>query len=78
MSSIDEFNNLLAQINPKCHTVDRQPEKLDASAKITNSCDIDMGFLLLNCKLREFSSWRRESESSEGFGDARHVFNIIY
>lgn len=78
VSGIDEFSNLLAQINSKHHIVERQPEKLDASAKITNICDIDNGFLLLNCAIREFSSWRRESESFEGFGDARHVYDIPY
>ena len=73
VSGIDEFTNLLARINPRCHTVDRQPEHLDASAKITNFCEIDIGVLLLNCKIKEFTSWRRDSESSEAFGEARHV-----
>lgn len=74
VSNLDRPDNLLARINPKCHTIERQPELFVPPARLANICDMTIGFLVLNHDRKEYSSWRRESDASDITSDSKMVF----
>lgn len=61
---MDSLDNMLSVINAKGHSVDRQPELVNIPAELANICDIDSGFLVMDCRIKLCSA-RRDSEFSQ-------------